>query len=282
MSEEEIYYLYTKKEKKEEKKEEKKRIFLPVIFFLLLSLFFFLLIEKGIIKRRPWEEKPEKLTSRIIDSMKKLKSFEKRTSGFLRMPSLEIFFEANGKEGFSEETKSDVSFNFYIDIKDASSSFYGRYDFAGQVKAMGNDLFVNFSKIPEKDFFGNSLSSLKNVWIKINPRLVVELKKELIGDHFLLEPEDFLSQILESGAHLVGMKGFPSYREGDIFALKFFRLEDNITTKEEKKQNLSHYRIVLNKEEIGKSVSQMFLAASTLKQSKVFSEQSAQTKMGEF
>jgi len=260
MPEEELYYLYTKKE---EKKEKKKRPLLPFVFLLFLLFFSFFLIEKRIVNYRPWE-KPEEITTQVIESMKDVKSFSKKTKAVIKAPTWSISFESEGREGFLERPQSEYSFVFSVKIEDEKEIFKGKYDFAGQVKAIGNDVFLNFSKLPEKDFFGNSLVDLKDTWIKIDSASIIDLKKEIFGNNFIVDPQNYFSKFLQFSSKLVGFKGFKTTAE-QIFAEKFFLLKEDLTSKEEEKNNLSHFRIVLNKDEIEQSINQMLYAARNLK-----------------
>jgi len=269
MPEEELYYLYTKKE---QKKEKKKRPLLPVVFFLFLFFLSVFLFKKRIVKYRPWE-KSEEITNRVVESMKDVKGFSKKTRALIRGPNWNFSFEAEGKEGFLEQPKSEYSFSFSIEIEDEKKVLNGKYDFAGFIKAIGNDIFLNFSQLPEKDFFGNPLSQLKNTWIKIGPDLIIDLKKEIVGDNFIVDPQNYFFKVLQLSSKLIGIKGFRGTVE-ELFAKKFFILKEDITNKEDEKNNLSHYRIVFNKDEIEKSISQMGFAARKLK-SEILAEQNA-------
>jgi len=267
MSEEELYYLYTRKDEKKEKKKLPLLPFFFLLFLLFLSLFLF---KKRIVKHRPWE-KPEEITSQIIESMKEVKSFSKKTKALIKAPNWSISFEAEGNEGFLEQPKTEYSFSFSIEIEDEKKVLNGKYDFAGFVRTIGNDVFLKFSQLPEKDFFGNSLSQLKNTWIKIDPAFIIDLEKEIVGDNFILDPQNYFFKVLQLNSQLIGFKGFKGTIE-ELFAKRFFILKEDITNNEDKKNNLSHYRIVLNKDEIEKSISQMSFAAQKMKNEILFQE----------
>jgi len=109
----------------------------------------------------------------------------------------------------------------YINEKE---NFKGKYNFAGQLKSIGDIIFVKFSQLPEKDYFGNSLSQFQNIWIKIDPASILEVRKEIVGDDIPIDPETYFSKIIHFSSMLFGFKGF-----NVLFPYNFKNLKESIS-----------------------------------------------------